>query len=149
MKRLVVWLGLAFLPAAVGVWFPAPRYYARLAKPSWAPPPWLFGPVWTLLYALNGVAAWLVAGQEGPGSRRAIRLWGAQLALNAAWTPMFFGLRARGASLVEIAALWVAIVATTVAFFARRTAAGVLMLPYLAWVTFATMLTYAIWRRNR
>ena len=148
MKRLVLWLGLAFVPAIVGAAFPAPEYYARLEKPGWAPPPWLFGPVWTALYALIGVAAWLVHRRGGPGTKPALGLWGAQLALNAAWTPIFFGLRAPGAALVEIAVLWVAIVATLIAFLARRTAAGALLLPYLAWVTFAAGLNFEIWRRN-
>jgi translocator protein len=148
MKRLLLWLVAAFVPAAIGAAFPAPDYYAALRKPAWAPPPWLFGPVWTVLYAMIGVAAWLVARRGGPGTRRALGLWGAQLALNAAWTPIFFGLRAPGAALAEIAVMWVAIAATTVAFFGRRTAAGALMLPYLAWVSFATLLNFAIWRLN-
>jgi translocator protein len=149
MKRLLGWLAAAFVPAAIGVAFPAPDYYARLQKPAWAPPPWLFGPVWTALYAMMGTAAWLAAERRGTGRGTALGLWGAQLALNAAWTPIFFGARARGVALVEILAMWVAICATTAAFFTRRTAAGLLMLPYLAWVTFATALTYEVWRRNR
>jgi len=94
------------------------------------------------------VAAWLVARRGGPAARGALGLWGGQLVLNAAWTPIFFGLRQPGAALAEIAVMWVAIAATTVAFFARRTAAGALMLPYLAWVSFAAALNYAIWRLN-
>jgi tryptophan-rich sensory protein len=149
MKRLLLWLAAAFVPAAIGAAFPAPDYYADLRKPAWAPPPWLFGPVWTALYALIGVAAWLVDRRGGAGSRRALGLWGGQLALNAAWTPIFFGLRAPGPALVEILVLWVAVAATTIAFLARRTAAGALLLPYLAWVTFATALNFEIWRLNR
>lgn len=149
MRRLVPFLLAAFVPAAIGVAFPAPDYYARLDKPSWAPPPWLFGPVWTVLYALIGVAAWLVSRRGGPGTGRALGVWGLQLALNAAWTPIFFGLRAPGLALVEIGLMWVAIAATTFAFLRRRTAAGALMLPYLAWVTFAAALNFEIWRLNR
>lgn len=148
MKRLVTWVGLAFVPAVIGIAFPAPDYYARLDKPTWAPPTWLFGPVWTLLYALIGVAAWLVARRAGPGRGRALGLWGVQLGMNAAWTPIFFGLRSPGLALVEIAAMWIAIAATAMAFFARRTAAGALLLPYLAWVSFALVLNLEIWRRN-
>lgn len=148
MKRLGVFLLVAFVPAAIGIAFPAPDYYADLRKPGWAPPPWLFGPVWTVLYAMIGVAAWLVAKRGGPGTRGALGLWGVQLALNAAWTPIFFGLRSPGLALAEIGVMWVAIAATTVAFFARRTAAGALMLPYLAWVSFATLLNFEIWRLN-
>lgn len=148
MKRLVLWLALAFVPAIIGVWFPAPDYYASLDKPPWAPPTWLFGPVWTLLYASIGVAAWLVDRRGGPGTGRALGLWGVQLVLNAAWTPIFFGLRAPGPALVVIVLMWVAIAATAVVFFRRRTAAGALLLPYLAWVSFATLLNFEIWRLN-
>jgi translocator protein len=148
MRRLLTWLLAAFLPAAVGAPFPAPAYYRGLSKPAWAPPSWLFAPVWTLLYALIGTAAWLVARDPRPGARPALALWGVQLALNAAWTPIFFGLRARGLALGEIVVMWLAVIATTVAFFKRRVSAGVLLLPYLSWVTFATLLTAAIWRRN-
>jgi translocator protein len=149
MKRFVLFLLAAFVPAAVGAAFPAPDYYARLDKPAWSPPGWLFGPVWSVLYLLIGIAGWLVSRRGGPGTGRALGLWGTQLALNAAWTPIFFGLRAPGPALAEIAVMWVAIAATTVAFFLRRTAAGALMLPYLAWVAFATALNFEIWRLNR
>ena len=149
MKRFVVWLAAAFVPAAIGAAFPAPAYYRGLRKPAWAPPPWLFGPVWTVLYVFMAIAAWMVARRGGPGSRSALALWGGQLALNAAWTPIFFGLRNPGAALVEIIALWVAVAATVGAFATRRAAAAALLLPYLAWVTFATALNLAIWRRNR
>ena len=147
--RLIGWLALSFVPALIGYRFPAPDYYARLDKPSWAPPGWLFGPVWTLLYALIGAAAWLVAGRSVPGARSPLVLWGVQLGLNATWTPVFFGLRAPGLALVNIGLLWLAIVGTVVAFFSRRPAAGALLLPYLGWVSFATALNFAIWRRNR
>lgn len=149
MKRLVLWLAAAFVPAAIGAAFPAPAYYRGLRKPAWAPPPWLFGPVWTALYALMGVAAWLVARRGGPGTRRALALWGGQLALNAAWTPIFFGLRSPGAALAEIAALWIAVLGTVVVFARRRADAAALLLPYLMWVSFAAALNLAIWRRNR
>lgn len=147
MRSLLGWLGVSFLPALAGIAFPAPAYYRALRRPPWAPPTWLFGPAWTVLYALMGIAAWLVSRRSG--SSGALRLFGVQLALNAAWTPIFFGLRARGAAMVEIAGLWVAVAATTVAFFGRRTAAGVLLLPYLGWVTYAAALNWEIWRRNR
>ena len=145
MKRLIGWLIAAFIPAAIGAAFPSPEYYRSLRKPSWAPPAWVFGPVWTILYALIGIAAWLV---DRRGGGPALRIWTVQLALNAAWTPIFFGLRARGAALAEIVVLWVAVVATTVAFFARSNIAGALMVPYQAWISFATALTWEIWRRN-
>jgi translocator protein len=147
--RVARWIGLSFVPALVGAPFPAPEWYRRLHKPAWSPPPWLFGPVWTVLYALMGVAASLVAAGDARGRTGALRLFGVQLALNGAWTPIFFGLRRPGVALVEIVATWCAIVATTVAFMRQRRLAGVLLLPYLAWVSFATALNAAIWRRNR
>ncbi|WP_076472406.1 TspO/MBR family protein [Micromonospora avicenniae] len=120
--------------------------YAALDRPSWAPPGWLFGPVWTLLYVLIALAGWLVWRRVGFGA--AVWAWVAQLVLNAAWTPLFFGARRYGAAFAEIVVLWLAI-ALTVLLFARvsRTAAS-LMLPYLAWVTFAAALNFAIWRLN-
>ena len=149
MRRLLGWLAIAFLPAVIGYRFPAPEYYDRLEKPGWAPPGWLFGPVWTVLYALMGIAAWLVAGNAASASRTPLVLWGAQLALNATWTPIFFGLRAPGLALGNIVLLWLALVGTVTAFFSRRPVAGVLLIPYLIWVSFATALNFAIWRRNR
>ncbi|MEO6578856.1 MAG: TspO/MBR family protein [Candidatus Limnocylindria bacterium] len=149
MSRLVRWLAAAFVPAAIGAAFPAPEYYAELRKPSWAPPTWLFGPAWTLLYLLMAIAAWLAVDHGGPGGRRAAQLWGFQLVLNAIWSPIFFGLRVPSAALVGIVGMWMAIAVTTLAFFRRHSLAGALMLPYLAWVTFATALNYEIWRRNR
>jgi tryptophan-rich sensory protein len=147
--RLLRWLAISVAPAVIGFRFPAPEYYARLEKPSWAPPGWLFGPVWTVLYALMGIAAWLIAGKTGSASRTPIILWSVQLGLNATWTPVFFGLRAPGLALVNIVLLWFAILATVTAFFSRRPAAGLLLVPYLGWVSFATALNFAIWRRNR
>ena len=96
-----------------------------------------------------GVAACLVAGNSGPQSRIPLGLWSAQLGLNATWTPIFFGLRSPGLALVNIVLLWLTLVATVIAFWSRRTAAGVLLFPYLAWVSFATALNFVIWRRNR
>jgi tryptophan-rich sensory protein len=147
--RLLAWLVIAFVPAVIGLRFPAPEYYARLRKPSWAPPTWLFGPVWTALYALMGVAAWLVAGEGTRGRRIPLVLWSAQLALNATWTPVFFGLRAPGIALANIVLLWLGLVATVTAFLSKRRVAGILLIPYLIWVSFATALNFEIWRRNR
>lgn len=139
---------MAFVPAVIGSRFPSAGYFRRLRKPSWAPPPAAFGPVWTALYATAGIAAWLVA-RSGRGSAGALSAWGVQLALNATWTPIFFGLRAPALALANIGLLWGALAGTIVAFWSRRRVAGALLLPYLGWVTFATALNYAIWRRNR
>lgn len=125
------------------------QQYGRLRQPSWAPPSWLFGPVWTTLYALMAVAAWLVW-RSGPFSatRTALAAYAAQLALNAAWTPLFFGLRWRGIALIDISILWVVLVTTVVLFFRRSAAAGWLLVPYLLWTTFAICLNFAVWQLN-
>lgn len=150
------WIGLAgflvlsFAASALGGVFSAEgTWYEALRKPAWNPPGWLFGPVWTALYAAMAVAAWLVWRRGGfGGARTALVLWCVQLALNAAWSPLFFGARRPDLALVCIVAMWGAIAATTVAFRRIRPAAAALMLPYLAWVTFATALNFAIWRMN-
>jgi tryptophan-rich sensory protein len=147
---LAGWVALSFAPAAIDAPFPAPAWYRQLRKPSWSPPAWVFGPVWTLLYTLMGIAAWLVAGGGRPGGRgMALGAFGAQLTLNAAWTPIFFGLRRPGLALAEIAATLAAVAVTVALFLRQRTLAGVLLLPYLAWTAFATLLNAEIWRRNR
>ncbi len=121
------------------------EWYAALERPPLTPPSWVFGPVWTTLYVLMGVAAWLVW-RHYPcrGTLPALTLFFVQLALNVAWSPLFFGLHNPTAALVDLAALWVALVATTVLFFRVSIAAGVLLLPYLVWTTFAAYLNIAI-----
>lgn len=119
-------------------------FYRELARPGWAPAPWVFGPVWTILYVLMGVAAFWVWRAGGRRARGALILYAVQLALNAAWTPIFFGLRAPGWALAELIVLWVAIVATIVAFARVRRGAAALLAPYLAWVTFAGVLNARI-----
>jgi translocator protein len=142
-------LGVTFLVPGLGSLFTDPAWYGTLARPAWAPPAWVFGPVWTVLYGLMAVAAWLVWRERGlAGARGALGLYAVQLALNAAWTPIFFGLRLPGLALLELGVLWVAIVATTVAFWRIRRVAAVLLLPYLAWVSFAAALNAAIVRMN-
>lgn len=123
-----------------GVW------YAALNKPAWNPPAWVFGPAWTLLYLLMAIAAWLVWMRDG--WRRPLRLYFVQLALNAAWTPIFFGAHQLGWALVEIMALWAAILLTMLGFRRVNPAAGALFVPYLAWVTFAMVLNFTLWRLN-
>lgn len=131
------------LSAFIGM--PGP-WYAALQKPSWTPPSWLFGPAWTLLYTLMAIAAWLVWKRVGFG--RPLKLYFVQLALNAAWTPIFFGAHQLGWGLFEIVALWIAILMTLLTFRRVNPTAGWLFMPYLAWVTFATSLNFAIWRLN-
>lgn len=128
-----------------------PTWYAQLNKPPWNPPDGLFGPVWTLLYILMGVAAWLVwrSGWQAPNVRSALILFAVQLVFNVLWSIIFFGLRSPGPALVEIVILWLLILATTVQFFRLNTIGGVLMLPYLLWVSFASVLNATVWSLNR
>lgn len=125
------------------------NWYPTLDKPSWTPPSWLFGPAWTVLYGMMAVAAWLVWRDAGwPAARGALALFGVQLALNFAWSPLFFGLRNPGLAFAEILVLWVAIAATLIGFWRHSSVAALLMAPYLAWTTFAALLNFAIWRMN-
>ena len=146
---LAGWVLLAFLAALPGALVSTGPEYQELAQPSWAPPSWVFGPVWSVLYASMGTAAWLVWKERGfSGAVVALSLFVLQLALNAAWTPVFFGAGLRGWAFVILCALWCALVATTVVFWRRRRLAGVLLVPYLVWVSFAAVLNAAIWRLN-
>lgn len=127
----------------------ASERYAALERPSWAPPSWLFGPVWTALYVMIAVAGWLVWRQAGvSGARAALSVFGVQLVLNALWTPLFFGADRFGLAFAEIVVLWLAIVATIVLFRRHSKPAAALLVPYLAWVTFAAALNFAIWQLN-
>lgn len=128
----------------------APSFYGSLTLPAWAPPGWLFGPVWSVLYTAMAVAAWLVwreREQRGPW-RLALGLFAAQLVANALWSWIFFAWRLGGLATAEVLLLWALVVATTVVFWRVRPLAGVLLLPYLAWVSFANVLTYTCWRLN-
>ena len=146
---LAGFLVITFCAPAAGA-FSLPRsWYATLEKPAWNPPAWVFGPAWTLLYTLMAVAAWLVWRQGGFARQKGpLTLYFVQLALNAAWTPVFFGAHQLGAALGVILALWLAILITMVHFWRVRLAAGLLFAPYLAWVTFATALNFTLWRMN-
>jgi translocator protein len=147
---LAGWLALTYLFAWVGGQFTPGAWYEALEKPPWTPPGALFGPVWAALYTAMAVAAWLVWLRVGfhRASALPLGLYLVQLALNAAWSWIFFGLQAPGWAFAEIVVLWVAIVLTTMAFFRVRRSAGFLFLPYLAWVTFAAALNLSIWRLN-
>lgn len=126
------------------------NWYPTLEKPWFTPPNWLFGPAWVTLYTLMGIAAYLVW-QQGWSQgvvKAALVLYGVQLLINAAWSPVFFGMRAPTAGLIVIAALWVAIVVTMVWFGRVSATATWLMAPYLLWVTYAAALNFEIWRLN-
>ncbi len=147
---LAGFLVACFAAAATGILFKPGAWYERLRKPSWRPPNWLFAPVWTVLYLMIALAGWLVwRSAEFSGATTALALYALQLLLNALWTPVFFGLHRPDLGFAVIVALWLAIVATIVAFAPVNGIAALLMIPYLAWVSFASMLNFAIWRLNR
>jgi benzodiazapine receptor len=136
--------GSIFTAGSVRQWYPA------LQKPSWTPPSWLFGPVWTILYLMMAIAAWLIWQRRGSHPvAGSLGLFAFQLALNAAWSPLFFGLKNPLAGLWDIVPLWIAILATLVSFWKISPAAGLLLVPYWLWVSFATALNFAIWKMNR
>lgn len=137
-------LASLFTASSVGDW------YAGLKKPSWTPPGWLFGPVWTALYISMAVAAWLVFMERAKMSV-SLPLWlfGIQLVLNGAWSALFFGLRNPGLGFAEIVVLWTFVLLTLVSSWAVRPLAGALLIPYQLWVTYAATLNFAIWRLNR
>ena len=148
---LVAWVLVVFAAAAVGGFASAQAadFYAGLIRPGWAPPAWLFAPVWTILYLLMGVAAWRVWRLRGfAGAGFALGLFIAQLLLNALWTWLFFKWRLGAMAFVEVLLLWTAIAATIVLFRRVSKGAAVLMLPYLAWVSLAAALTFATWQLN-
>jgi len=146
---LLGWVWLALAAGLTGARFQPGAWYEDLAKPVWTPPDILFPLVWTTLYVLMGVAAFRVWWRHGFGNARlALALFLLQLALNAGWSWLFFGRHAIGAALVEIGVLWAVIAATILAFRPRDRLAMRLLLPYLAWVSFAAVLNFAIWRLN-
>jgi len=147
---LIGFLALSAAAATTGSLAAGPEvrtWYQALAAPPLAPPGWLFGPVWAVLYALMAVAAWRV--WRVAGLDAAIAVYGLQLALNAAWSGLFFGLRRPGLAFAELAALWLAILATIVLFRRRDAVAAWLLAPYLAWVTFAGYLNAGFWVLSR
>lgn len=148
---LTGWIGLSFAAAAVGglASAKAAGFYQELALPVWAPPSWLFGPVWTLLYLLMGISAWIVWKTKGwRNAAGALSLFLVQLAANALWTWLFFAWRLGAAAFFEIILLWILIICTLIAFWRVRPLAAYLLIPYGLWVSFAAALTFAIWQRN-
>ena len=126
-----------------------PEWYGSLIKPFFTPPSWLFGPVWSVLYLAMAIAGWLVwLRHRNIAVALPLALFGSQLVLNALWSILFFGLQAPGIALVEILTLWAMIFATLISFWKISTIAGWLFVPYLAWVSFATILNFEIWHLN-
>ncbi len=146
---LVAWLLLPLAAGALGSQFMPGAWYASLAKPSWNPPSFVFAPVWTTLYILMGVAAWLVWRRAGfRGARLPLVLFIVQLGLNALWTFLFFGRFRPDLAFLDIVALWLMILVVTVLFWRHDRRAGALLLPYIAWVGFAAVLNFTLWRMN-
>jgi len=148
---LLGWLLLSFAAAAIGsiASIQAAAFYRQLAQPSWAPPSSVFGPVWSLLYALMGIAAWLVWREGGWRRQRgALGLFVLQLAVNALRSWLFFGWHRGALAFADIVLLWLLIATTVIGFWRVRPLAGALLLPYLCWVSFAAALNFAVWHLN-
>lgn len=155
MKKSIIgimgWLALCYAVSAVGAIasITAQSFYGALAQPSWAPPPWVFGPVWTALYTLMAFAAWLVWREGGWRQQRQALCWFlAQLGFNAIWSWVFFVWKRGFWAWIDITVLWFLIVATIVSFQKRSRVAGLLLIPYLLWVSFAWALNFSLWRMN-
>jgi benzodiazapine receptor len=149
---LMGWLAISFVAAAIGAVasVQAGAFYSQLVRPNWAPPASIFGPVWSVLYALMGVAAWLVWRVDGLRSAGvALTLFLVQLAFNAIWSWLFFRWHRGALAFLDILLLWLLVAGTVVAFWRIRPAAGVLLIPYLLWIGFASVLNYFVWRLNR
>lgn len=147
----VAWLVASFTAAGIGgaASLQAGPFYTQLVRPGWAPPPDLFGPVWTVLYALMGISAWLIWRVGGfHAARTALTLFLVQLAVNALWSWLFFGWHLGALAFVDIVLLWGLVVATLVAFWRINPLAGALLIPYLLWVSFAMALNHSVWQLN-
>jgi benzodiazapine receptor len=149
---LIISIVLAEVAGVIGSIFTASSvqtWYVNLIKPIWTPPSWIFGPVWISLYALMGVASYLIwRNKKTSGAKVALTIYGVQLAMNALWSILFFGLKNPGLAFAEILILLAFILATTILFWKINKWAGILFLPYLVWTSFATFLNYAIWQLN-
>jgi len=149
---LAIWIGMCFGAALLGSVFTTPSvptWYAGLVKPSWTPANWVFGPVWSALYLMMAVAVWLVWRRGGFATAAIpLTLFLVQLALNAAWSILFFGLRMPGLAFAEIVLLWFAILVTLIMFWRSNPIAGFLLVPYILWTTFAGALNLALWQLN-
>jgi len=149
---LIPFVVVCFLAAAIGALATnssVKTWYPQLRLPEWTPPNWLFGPVWTALYLMMALSAWLAWRSSNSGVPRfALILFGIQLVLNALWSVIFFGLRKIGPAFAEVLLLWMMLIATAVAFLPLSLLAAWLLIPYIAWVGFASYLNYRIWQMN-
>jgi len=149
---LIPFVVVCFLAAAIGALATnssVKTWYPQLRRPEWTPPNWLFGPVWTTLYLMMALSAWLAwRGSNSGVPRFALILFGIQLVLNALWSVIFFGLRKIGPAFAEVLLLWMMLIATAVSFLPLSLLAAWLLIPYIAWVGFASYLNYRIWQMN-
>lgn len=142
-------MAACFLAALTAAFFRPGKWYERLKKPSWRPPNRLFAPVWTVLYVMIAISGWLIWREVGfAGATLPLAVYALQLLLNAAWTPLFFGLHRPDLGFFDIVLVWLSIIATITLFFPIHVGAAILLVPYLVWVTFATALNFAVWRLN-
>jgi translocator protein len=151
--KLIICLAVCLLAGLIGSFFTAgsiPTWYAALNKPSFNPPGWIFAPVWTILYILMAIAAFLVwrKGLQANGVKLALFFFALQLILNVIWSILFFNYHSPFYAYIEICALWLSIVLTIVFFYQVSKPAAWLLIPYLLWVSFASVLNFAIWRLN-
>ena len=151
LVKLFISIGVCELAGIAGSFFTVssiPTWYSTLIKPVLNPPSWIFGPVWVTLYALMGISLWLVWKSNSSEKRRAIWLFIVQLALNAIWSPIFFGAHSIGNALAVIVLLWAAIILTILIFKKISKPAAWLLVPYIVWVSFAAYLNFSIWMMN-
>ncbi|MGQ9628148.1 MAG: TspO/MBR family protein [Anaerolineae bacterium] len=151
--KLVISVVVCLLAGFIGSFFTTPSiptWYATLKKPPFTPPNWLFAPVWTTLFVLMGISAFLVwrRGLDDRLVRIALGIFGVQLILNILWSAMFFGLKSPLAGLIDISILWIVILLTIINFFKISQVAGFLLIPYILWVSFAAFLNFSLWRLN-
>lgn len=146
---LIIWILVTLAAGFVGSRFMPGEWYEALNKPSWNPPNSVFGPVWTALYILMGVAAWLVWRKVGfSGARFVLTLFIIQLVLNSLWSYLFFGIHRPELAFIDILVLWISILGITIGFWRISMLAGIILLPYLIWVSFASVLNFQLWRLN-
>jgi tryptophan-rich sensory protein len=146
---LLAWLLVTFLAPLAGMEARPDDWYSALAKPAFNPPSWIFGPVWMLLYTMMALAAWMIWMRGGLAlQRRPLTLYGIQLALNSIWSPVFFSLHRLDLAFGIIVLLWVFILCTLLAFWRVHRRSALFFVPYLAWVSFAAILNFTIWRLN-
>ncbi len=146
---LFVFIAICFAAAMTGAFFQPGKWYEALEKPPWTPPNWVFPLVWTVLYGMIAAAGWIIW-RTAPGDAVTlpIAVWGVQILFNAAWSPVFFGLRRMDLGMVVVTGMWLSILGCIVVFWPISATAALLMVPYLVWVTIASALNWSVWRRN-